>query len=278
MPGGSEKGETSTLYKLIAIDIDDTLITDAKEITPGTKRALELAVAAGATVTLATGRMYASARNLALQTGLNVPLITYQGSLVKNVMDGHILYERAVPKEAAMRLLRYCDERGLHLQLYIDDHLYAREENDKLIAYAQLSDIPYTIEPDFDRLLASPSTKMLMIDEPATLDAAAAELKELLGPDVHITKSKPHFLEITHREGTKGSALRHLAQHVGCSLEETIAIGDSWNDHDMIETAGLGIAMGNAVDSLKAVADYVTRTNNEEGVRHVIEKFVLNQA
>lgn len=264
------------MYKLIAIDVDDTLITDDKEVTPGTKQALELAIAHGVAVTLATGRMYASAHNIALQTGLNVPLITYQGSLVKNVIDGHVLYERSVPKDAALRLLRYCDEHKLHLQLYIDDHLYAREENDKLIAYANLSNIPYTIEPDFDKLLASPSTKMLMIDEPERLDSIAPELRELLGPDVHITKSKPNFLEVTHREGTKGSALRHLAQHFGCSLEETIAIGDSWNDHDMIEAAGLGVAMDNAVDSLKAVADYVTLSNNEEGVRHVIEKFVLH--
>ncbi|EPY08437.1 Cof-like hydrolase [Paenibacillus alvei TS-15] len=265
------------MYKLIAIDVDDTLINDDKQVTPGTKRALELAVQQGVTVTLATGRMYASAHNIALQTGLNVPLITYQGSLVKNVMDGEVLYERAVPRDAALKLLHYCNEHNIHLQLYIDDKLYAREENQKLIDYANLSNIPYFIEPDFDRLLASPSTKMLMIDEPERLDRVAEELKELLGSEVHITKSKPHFLEVTHYEGTKGSALRHLAKHFGCSLEETIGIGDSWNDHDLIETAGLGVAMGNAVDSLKTIADYVTESNNDEGVRHVIEKFILNR-
>ncbi|UHA72094.1 Cof-type HAD-IIB family hydrolase [Paenibacillus sp. 481] len=266
------------MYKLIAIDIDDTLITDDKIVTEGTKHALEQAIAQGVTVTLATGRMYASAHKIALQTGLNVPLITYQGSLIKNVLDGHVLYECAVPHDAALRLLQYCKEHNIHLQLYINDHLFAHEENQKLIDYCTLNNnIPYTIEPDLDRLLASPSTKMLMIDEPETLDRIAPELRALLGPDVHITKSKPNFLEVTHRDGTKGNALRFLADHFGCKLEETIGIGDSWNDHELIETAGLGVAMENAVDSLKAIADYITLSNNDEGVRHAIEKFILNK-
>ncbi|MCR8843981.1 Cof-type HAD-IIB family hydrolase [Paenibacillus sp. SC116] len=267
------------MYKLIAIDVDDTLITDEKVVTDGTKQALIQAIEQGTAVTLATGRMYASARNIALQTGLNVPLITYQGSLIKNVISGEVLYECAVPDDAAMKLFEYCESKGLHLQLYVDDQVYAQEKNDKLIAYCELSNIPYTIEPDFRGVLSRHrSTKMLIIDEPSLLDEVAAHLRGLLGPDVHITKSKPHFLEITHREGTKGHALRFLAEHFGCTLEETIGIGDSWNDHDLIETAGLGVAMGNAVSSLKEIADYITLSNNEEGVRHVIEKFVLNQS
>lgn len=264
------------MYKLIAIDVDDTLITDDKVVTEGTKRALEQAIAQGAHVTLATGRMYASARKIAMQTGLNVPLITYQGSLIKNIMDGEVLYECAVPDEAARKLFKYCEEKNLHLQLYVDDVLYAKEENDKLIAYAGLSNIPYIVEPDLEKLLAMPSTKMLMIDTPERLDELAPEIRELLGDIVHITKSKPHFLEVTHRDGTKGNALRFLANHFDCTIEETIGIGDSWNDHDLIETAGLGVAMANSVPSLKKIADYITLSNNEEGVRHVIEKFVLN--
>lgn len=263
------------MYKLIAIDIDDTLINDDRQVTARTKQALELAIKQGVIVTLATGRMYTSAQKIALQIGLLVPLITYHGSLVKNIMDSKVLYERAVPRDAACKLLHYCDKHNIHLQLYIDDKIYAREENQKLLDYAQISDTSYTIETNLERLLTSSPTKILVIDEPKRLDKIAVEWKELLNSEVHITKSKPYFLEITHYEGTKGRALRHLANHFGCSLEETIGIGDSWNDHDLIETAGLGVAMGNAVDSLKAIANYVTKSNNDEGVCHVIEKFVL---
>ena len=79
-----------------------------------------------------------------------------------------------------------------------------------------------------------------------------------------------------HKEGTKGHALQYLAEHIGCTMEQTIAIGDAWNDREMIQAAGLGVAMGNAVPALKELADYVTLSNNEDGVKHVIEKFVLN--
>jgi hypothetical protein len=265
------------MYKLIAIDIDDTLLNDDLQVSEGTRAALAAAVAQGVTVTLATGRMFPSAQNVAKQLGLNVPIITYQGSLVKNSLDGAVLYERSVPDAAAKRIAAFCAERGLHLQLYSDDTLYVKEDNDKVQAYAALSSIPFQVEPDFGKLLGKPQTKMLIIDEPAVLDRIAEELRPLVGDDVHITKSKPNFLEFLHKEGTKGHAVAFMAGHVGCTLEQTIAIGDSWNDREMLETAGLGVAMGNALPALKAIAGYVTLTNNEEGVRHVIEKFVLSE-
>lgn len=265
------------MYKLIAIDIDDTLINDDKKVTPATQKALEEAVAAGVVVTLATGRAYASAHVLARQTGLNVPIITYQGALIKNLLDEQVLYERYVPTEAADKLFKYCIEHDLHLQTYIDDKLYAREENQKLIDYTNLNGTKYYVEPDFAILVAQPTPKMLIIDEPDYLDEIAPVLRELLGDSVHITKSKPNFLEFMHHEGTKGHALKFLANHFGCDLSNTIAIGDSWNDHEMLEAAGLGVAMGNAIPALKEIADFVTASNNDDGVKLVIDKFVFNR-
>ncbi|WP_127530587.1 Cof-type HAD-IIB family hydrolase [Paenibacillus kobensis] len=266
------------MYKLIAIDIDDTLLNDELAVTEGTKQAMAAAIEQGVLVTLATGRMYASARQIASQIGLNVPIITYQGSLVKTLLEGEVLYERSVPTEDAKRLDEYCVAHNLHLQLYVDDVLYVREDNDKAKRYSQLSKIPYVVEPDFASLLNKPQTKMLIIDDPDLLDRVAEELKPLIGERVHITKSKAHYLEFTHKEGTKGHALRFLAEHIGCTAEQAIAIGDAWNDREMIEAAGLGVAMGNALPALKEIADFVTLSNNEEGVRHVIEKFVLSGA
>lgn len=264
------------MYKLIAIDVDDTLLNDDLEVTPATRRALETAAELGVVVTLATGRMYASAQRIARQIELNVPLITYQGSLVKN-LEGHTFYERHVPADAAYTLYSLCEEKGLHLQLYVDDVLYVQEDNIKIQRYAELSKIPYTVEPDFDQLIKKPQTKMLIIDEPERLSRLAPELAGQLGDQVHMTTSKSEFLEFLHKEGTKGDALRFLAGHYGCSMSEVIAIGDAWNDREMLEAAGLGVAMGNAVEGLKELADYVTLTNNEEGVKHVIETFVLNR-
>ncbi|WP_313637576.1 Cof-type HAD-IIB family hydrolase [Paenibacillus sp. FSL K6-0276] len=265
------------MYKLIAIDIDDTLINDDKEVTPATQTALEEAVAAGVVVTLATGRAYASAQAIARQTGLNVPIITYQGALVKNLLDEKVLYERYVPQDAVHKLFTYCVEHDLHLQTYIDDKLYAREDNQKIKDYTDLNKTPYYIEPDWEKLVPQKTPKMLIIDDPAFLDELAPILRELLGDSVHITKSKPQFLEIMHHEGTKGIALEFLANHFGCDLSETMAMGDSWNDHEMLEAAGLGVAMANAIPALKEIADFVTLSNNEDGVKYAIDKFILNK-
>ncbi|WP_239614804.1 Cof-type HAD-IIB family hydrolase [Cohnella mopanensis] len=264
-------------YRLIAMDLDDTLLTDDLKVSDATRQAMTEAIAQGAHLTIATGRMFDSAQKIARQVGLNVPIITYQGSLIKNLLDEEILYERSVPVDVAKQLYDYCQAHGLHLQSYISDKLYVSEDNDKIKGYAKQSNIPYTIEPDFSRIIENDrQTKLLIIDEPAKLDALLPELKELFGSKVHLTKSKPNYLEFMHPEGTKGHALRFLAAHYGIPMEETIAMGDAMNDHEMVQAAGLGVAMENAVPALKEIADFITLSNNDDGVKHVLEKFVLN--
>jgi Cof subfamily protein (haloacid dehalogenase superfamily) len=265
------------MYKLIAIDLDDTLLNDDRQVSPANKEALTEAIELGVTVTLATGRMYASAEQIARGLQLNVPLITYQGALVKNSIDGQVLYERNIPVHLAEWVYSYCESHELHLQGYVNDQLYVQFDNERVQNYSKLSTIPYIVEPNFRSVIALPQPKMLIIDEPDKLDRIAEEFRAALGNEVHITKSKPNFLEIMHPEGTKGSALRFLAQHIGCSMEETIAIGDSWNDHDMVEAAGLGVAMANAVEPLKQIANFITSSNNDDGVKQVFDQFILNK-
>ena len=265
-----------TNYRLVAMDLDDTLLTDDLLVTETTTAALERAVQQGVFLTIATGRGFASAQRIARQIGLNVPIITYQGSKIRNLLDDQVLYERSVPIEASRKLYDFTREHGLHLQVYINDELISFNEGPHIEEYARLSNIPYKVEPDFNRLPAGAHTKLVIIDDPAKLDALIPMLKTMMGEEVHITKSKASFLEFLHREGTKGHALRYLAEHYGFTMAETIAIGDAWNDREMIEAAGLGVAMGNALPELQAIANYVTHSNHEDGVRHVIEKFVLN--
>ncbi|MGG1314433.1 Cof-type HAD-IIB family hydrolase [Cohnella laeviribosi] len=264
-----------TEYKLVAMDLDDTLLRDDLSVSEATKAAMAKAIAQGVHLTIATGRMFASAKQVAEQVGINVPIITYQGSLIRNLLDSQVLYERFVPKETARLLYEYTREHGLYLQTYINDRLYAFNDGEKLVAYAKQSNIPYIVEPEFDRLPEGHHTKLMIIDAPERLQELAPILRPLVGEDVHVTTSKPNYLEFIHREGTKGHALRFLASHYGIPIEQTIAIGDAWNDREMIEAAGLGVAMANAVPALREIADYVTLSNNEDGVRHVLEKFVL---
>jgi Cof subfamily protein (haloacid dehalogenase superfamily) len=264
-------------YHLIALDLDDTLLRDDLTVSEPTLQALKDAVAHGTHVTIATGRMFDSAQKIARQVGLNVPIITYQGSLIKNLLDEEVLYERSVPVDVATQVYEYCLKHSLHIQSYIDDKLYTAEDNDRIRGYAKQSNIPYTIEPNFNQIINHPKqTKLIIIDEPAKLDAILPEIKAFFGSRAHITKSKPNYLEFMHPEGTKGHALRFLAAHYGIPMEETIAMGDAMNDHEMVEAAGLGVAMANAVPALKEIADFITLSNNEDGVKHVIDKFILN--
>ncbi|RTE03959.1 Cof-type HAD-IIB family hydrolase [Paenibacillus whitsoniae] len=263
-----------TTYKLVAADLDDTLLRDDLTISDATIAAMHQAVAKGVTVTIATGRSFPSAAKIANQIGLNVPIITYQGALIKNLIDEKVIYERTVPIDCARYLLDYCEQRGLHLQLYHGDELYAGEDNDKVKKYVHLTKTPYIVG-DLRQWIDIPQPKMLIIDEPAVCDQIREELLPILGDRLHITKSKPHYLEFMHKEGTKGHAIAFLAEHIGCTLEQVIALGDAWNDREMLEVAGLGVAMDNALPELKALANYVTKSNNDDGVRHVLETFVL---
>lgn len=263
------------MYKLLAIDIDDTLITDEFIVTEPTKAALAAAIDAGVIVTLATGRMYASAEAIAKQLELDVPLITYQGALVKHLVEGTVLYERNVPEQAAKFVIDYANEHDLLIQAYVDDQLYVSKDNEHARNYSKLSKVPYIHDPQLSTVATKPSAKLLFIDDPDKLDRLAVTFKHHLGDEVHMTKSKPNYFEVTHREATKGHAIKHLAAQFGIDRSQIIAIGDSWNDLDMIEFAGLGVAMKNGVDDLKQIADYITLSNNEDGVKHVIEKFIL---
>ena len=263
------------MYKLIAIDLDGTLLTDELKITPDTVAAIQKVVESGVVVTIATGRMFPSAKQFAQQLGINVPLITYQGAIIKDVNEKEVMYERLVTPTIAQKLVEIASEKNVHIQVYQDDILYVTSDNDKIQAYAREADVSYTIVPNLSDLAKKGFTKILFIEEPNVLDTLQVELRALFGTEAHIVKSKTTYLEVTHPEANKGSALLHLANELGIHRSEIIGLGDNHNDLDLIATAGLGIAMGNAVKELKDIADYVTLTNNEEGVLHAIEKFVL---
>ena len=262
-------------YRMLVSDIDDTLLTDDLRLTPGTKEALARAVRRGVVVTLATGRMFRSAKQIAREINLDVPIITYQGSLVKTLQDGTVLYERWLSADAARLVLEFAEERRIHVQAYVDDRLISREDNAYVRDYSRLTGVPYEVEPHMSRLAAEKLTKILFIGDPGPLDLLRGEIAPMLEGAAYITKSKPHYLEFTHPEGTKAHAVRFLAERFGIGMDEVIAVGDGLNDLEMVQAAGLGVAVANAVDALKRAAGHITASNYEEGVRKVIETFLL---
>lgn len=264
-------------YKLLAFDLDDTLLNEEHKISPRNVVALRRAAAEGLIITIATGRMFRSALPYARQLGIDVPLITYHGALIRKAAGGPDIWHRPVPLEAAIQVAEYAVEHGYHLNLFIDDVFCIPEINEYTRAYQTLSDVKFKLvgnPAEYLRREKTPPTKMNIVSF-AGMDGIMAEMAAEFDARVIVTMARPNFLEITHLEATKGIALRHLAEASGIHRDEVVAIGDSLNDISMLEYAGTGVAVANARETVKQVAQVITLSNLEDGVAHFIENYVL---
>lgn len=263
------------MIKLIAIDMDDTVLNDSLEISGRTREAIHAAVANGVVVTFATGRMYCSCRRFALELGLDVPLITYNGALIQQAISGAVLFHQPLPLAVAAKITRWAEQQHLHLQLYVDDRVYVSESNDKALWYGRHSKVEVNAVGSLQGFLKAEPTKMLMMLDALSIEKVMQELNQLCGTAVAMSRSKPTFLELVHPQVSKGQGLAYLASLLGIEREAVMAIGDGFNDLEMLEYAGLSVAMGNAHPRIKEQADYITDSNEHDGVANAIEKFVL---
>ena len=264
--------------KLVAIDLDDTLLGDDLIISEHCLNTIRAIQEKGVLVTLATGRMYSSALPYARQLKMDIPIITYQGALVKNSLSGEILYYKPVPGVLAVKIMEYFEENNVHYHAYFGDRLCMKSLTEEGKCYANLAGIEPVIMEDLIYKAKSQETfKILSVTEDyGLLLEMELELKGMYGRELNITRSKPFFLETMNSLANKGDALQVVARHYNIERKEVLAIGDSYNDLQMIEWAGIGVAMGNARDTVKEAADYVTFSNEEEGVAEALRKFVLN--
>ncbi len=265
------------MFKLLALDLDDTLLGKDLQVSESNKKLLAKLMKKGVHVTLATGRMFRSSLPFARELNIKAPLITYQGALVKHSQTGEVLFHRPVPLDLALDIIERVGKYGYHINIYLDDFLYVAEDTPEGRRYAALSRIPLEVVGDLGHFLQTrreDPTKILVVSGEELLDELAAELKPVYGNKLHITKSKPHFLEFSHPSATKGYALKAVADYYGVAREKVMAVGDSYNDLEMIDWAGLGVVMGNARQEIKDRANYVTLSNEEDGVGHAIRKFI----
>lgn len=264
--------------KLVALDLDDTLLDDGLKISPDCRRTIQAVRSRGVRITISTGRMFKSALPYAEQLDIDVPLITYQGAWVKNSRSGEILYYKPVPTHLAGEIIEYFQARGIHVHSYYNDHLVMEKLTPEGAAYAALAGVEIRlVESLRAELETAEAMKIMAIShQERQLLAMQDHLQGMYGDKLHITRSKPHFLELMHPEADKARALQVIANYYGIGRHEVMAIGDSFNDLEMIKWAGLGVAMGNAVPVVKAAADYITRSNEEEGVAEALQRFVLN--
>ncbi|MDW7652043.1 MAG: Cof-type HAD-IIB family hydrolase [Bacillota bacterium] len=262
-------------FKLLALDLDDTLLNEEFHISSENRAAIRRAAVSGVLVTLATGRMFRSAAVHARELQIDLPLITYHGALIRTASGDETIYHQPVPVELAKEVTDIAAQQGYHVNAYINDELFVAEENSYSRSYQKLANVPVTVVGNLSSFLEVPPTKLTVINRDGRLEELKDELLERFGQDLSITVSRPSFLEITDRLATKGRALKTLAEIHNIPQAQVAAIGDSYNDLDMIVYAGIGVAVANAREAVKAVADVITTSNAEHGVAEFITKYLF---
>ena len=269
---------------LIAIDLDGTLIGASLAIDECNRTAIERAVAAGSTIVLASGRMFAAARPFAAELRLPGPMIVLNGAAIYDAASAARLY--AVPMQPAIALQAYDELKraGFHLQLYFGDSLYLDELNERARQYLALSRVEPVIVPDLRALLdgAPPGDigpmKVLGVDAPAKVIEHIPKVAAALGDAALVFKSQPNFLEVTDPAATKGHALDWLARSMGLDIDDLAAIGDSDNDVPMLQAAGHSFVVDNASPAARAAAQRVVASQERCGVAEALELLLNGQA
>jgi Cof subfamily protein (haloacid dehalogenase superfamily) len=269
---------------LIVIDLDGTTVGESNEIQPAVKQAIQAVRAKGVQVAIATGRMYRSALRFYQDLGLTLPLMAYQGAYIKtpetNQLHRHLTVSKPQVMELLDLLLQPDLQETLSVHLYINDHLYVKEERAETQEYAARSQVKPIPVGDLRQFLNAEPTKVLALSEDTDLiDRLLTSLKARYTTDeLYLTKSVATFLEATNPLVNKGTAVQYLAEELlGLAAVNVMTIGDNFNDLEMIEYAGIGVAMGNAPDRVKSFANWIAPTVEENGVVAAIEEFVLSQ-
>ena len=260
--------------KMVATDIDGTILRYTGGFTKEVIDCIHSLEKNGIKVVLVTGRMYRSSKKIADEIGLNTSIVAYQGGLVCNE-NGEVLYERYIPNETAKKIIDWAKTQNVHINFYMNDNLYVEEENEYTLKYATHQNIPFYVTP-FDELTIDNVNKVLLIDyhDSEKISRITEQLQKDF-PDMYIVKSTDFFCEVCHKEATKGDGLSCLQNYYGITKEETLSIGDHNNDFELLMSGGIKIAMGNATEELKDMADYITDTVDNNGFVKAMEKYIL---
>jgi Cof subfamily protein (haloacid dehalogenase superfamily) len=267
---------TTARIRLIALDLDGTLVGSDLTIRPRVRDALVKARAQGVAITIVTGRMFAAAKPYALDLGVTGPVCCYQGAAIYDVASGAILQMTPVRQDVTRQVLAWAQERGIHAQCYADDTLYVQQINSFSKRYTDLARVDAHVVPSLGTMFADkPTIKIVLVDDADKASAYLDELEPMLGDRAYLTRSHPDFVEILDPNVNKGVALAFVAGKYDATLAETLAVGDAWNDLPLLKAAGIGVAMGSGPPELLSQADAVVADVAHDGVAEAVERFVL---
>lgn len=264
------------MIKLFVTDIDGTLLPIGGKASPANVDAVQKMIRAGVKVVIATGRMYCAAKPIAEQLGVPVPIISYNGALIKS-SAGEVLHTHYMDATVVLKLLDFFEKRGRHVQSYSDDVLYVPFVNDG-VRYYETTQKVQAVNVGWDgmREHVKDVTKLLSIsDDGDELVDSMNAVRKNFGGQVEVTRSHPMFAEFMASGVTKAGAIKILADKFGVANDETLAIGDGENDLAMLTSVGVGVAMGNAVPAVKAACKYITDTCDNDGFAKAVYDYVL---
>lgn len=268
------------MYKLIAIDIDGTLLNDKHEITAEVHDAIQQAKKKGVKIVLCSGRAIGGVQRYIKELDLNGEddfVAAFNGGLVQKASSKEVVMRNTLGLEDLRSLYHLSRELKTTINFFDESKIYAMDKD--ISRYTVLDAYLLEIDLCYRKLEDLPIdlniSKIIFVDEPEHLEKVIAAIPAAFWEKYAMFKSLPFYFEFLHPQANKGNAVREIAQLLNIKREEIMCIGDSGNDVSMIQYAGCGVAMGNAMDETKKHADYITLTNNESGVAQAIREFVL---
>lgn len=265
--------------KVLVLDIDGTLTNSQKEITDNTRQAIRDAILRGHKVMLASGRPTPGMRRYEKELELDRYggyLLSYNGARIVECRTGELIYQRTLPQELLPGLYRFASQRHMGMSVCLGDTVISAFEPDEYISLeAGINGLPIRQVEDFVAFVDFDVHKCLMTAPGEQAAVYEKELQEQYGQIASVYRSEPYFVEVMPRDVTKASSIEKMLPILGVGREQVICCGDGYNDISMIRYAGLGVAMANAQPAVKEAADYITASNDEDGIVQVIHEFMM---
>lgn len=264
-------------YKMLVVDMDDTLLTDDHEISNENKSMLLKAQEMGVYVVLASGRptsaMIGYAKDLQCDVN-NSYMISYNGSTITDLKEDKVLFEHSLTKEQIHSIYDFSKENNTHIITYLDGKIISERNSEYIDIESTITGLELVIVPSFKDAVTTGAVKCLLLEEPNYLKSVEPFLKAAM-PDLSVCMSKPFFLEAAPNGVNKGAAVKIIADKLHIQQCEIIAVGNAENDLSMVQYAGLGIWVDNVEDELRKFGDVIVASNNDDGVAEVVRRFIL---
>ncbi|MBQ2644767.1 HAD family phosphatase [bacterium] len=265
------------MIKMLVCDIDGTIFNGIR-YTDNLLDCINRVRNDGVKFVIATGRTFYSANQILAPLNIDTPIICYQGATIHKPDTGELIFEKGLERNLALDILDFLKTMDIFPNIYIKDNLYSEKETKYVKKYSDNQKIPYRIEQDISQMNFNALNKILAIDDDTQkIKNLINILNEKYGNKIYTAMSTPYFCEICANGISKGKAVEYVANMYNIKKEEILSCGDQNNDIELLTCAGIGVAMGNASETLKTYADYITDTVDNDGVVKAVKKFIYGE-